>query len=96
MAYPGNDPPSVACTSAATTVGQTAVPLPATNLANRRTITIHNNGTDYVYIGASGVVTGTGLPIPPGGMRGYDFGAQVQLYAISPTNGQDVRTFEQA
>lgn len=94
--YAGGDPPCIAVASSATTVGQTAVPLPATNLARRRTIVIHNNGTDYVYIGASGVTTATGVPIPPSGLRTFDIGFQVQLYAVSPSNGMDVRTLEQA
>jgi hypothetical protein len=80
--------------SSAVTVGITAVPLPATALADRKALYVHNNGAVPIYIGGSGVTTSTGIPLLPGTGQGFDFAKPCVLYAISGTAGQNVRVLE--
>ena len=55
-----------ALAAAAVSVGTTATPLPASALANRRSMMIYNNGAAIIYLGGSGVTTATGFPLLPG------------------------------
>lgn len=80
---------------AAVSVGTVAVRLD-TGLANRRYITIVNNGTAAIYVGgANTVTTATGLPIAAGASATYNLGPSLQLWGIS-TATQDVRPLEVA
>lgn len=90
----------------AVSVGITAVLLTAgvvptggkqdmSSVSDRKNITIFNNGTVNIYIGADDTVTtATGLPIPPGQQYSADYGGRAAVYAISGSAGQDVRVLE--
>ena len=77
------------------TVGGTAVPLPATPVANRRSMIIFNNdATNIVYIGGPNVTTANGLPILPQSFSpSIDAGNNMIIYAISG-GSVDVRVME--
>lgn len=80
---------------AAVSVGTAAVRLD-TGLANRRYITIVNNGTASIYVGgSSSVTTANGLPVAAGASATYNLGPSLALYGIS-TATQDVRVLEVA
>ena len=83
-----------------TTVGATAVPLPATPLAGRATMLVQADPTNTanIYLGASTVtadIAATGGTILlPGQSIPISLAAAVILYARSTAAGQLVRTFE--
>jgi len=81
-----------------TTVGVTAVPLPATPLAGRATMLVQNVGATTIYLGASTVTASTaatgGLQLLPGQSVPISLAAAVLLYAISSAAGGLVVTFE--
>lgn len=79
---------------AAVSVGTTAVRLD-TGLANRRYITIVNNGTAAIYVGTSAVTTATGIPIAAGASATFNLGPSLPLYGIS-TATEDTRVMEVA
>jgi hypothetical protein len=85
---------AVAVAVAAVTVGTSAAALPASALANRRTVTVYNNGSATIFLGPSGVLTTTGLPVTAGSAFSLDLAAGVVLYGISGSAGQDVRVLE--
>jgi hypothetical protein len=74
------------------TVGVAEVQLVAAN-SGRKGISIRNNGSVAVYIGATGLVVGDGFPLDPGDVWAEsDFlGA---IFAISGSAAQDVRVLE--
>jgi hypothetical protein len=85
-----------------TTVGATAVALPATPLAGRATMLIQADAanTATIYLGAStvtadGAATG-GIALLPGQSIPISLNAAVILYARSTVASQLVRTFEVA
>ena len=65
-----------------TTVGDSATLIPATALENRRTVIVHNVGSQVIEVGSSSVTFGTGIPIGVGGEKGFD----VTGIDISPQN----------
>lgn len=65
------------------TVTTTATNLQASPLSNRKYFLIQNNGNKPLYIGPSGVTTGTGFPIPAGSILDARIGAAVNVFAIS-------------
>lgn len=89
--------PDGTCLATAVTIGTSAGTLPATNLANRKRLTVQNRGSSSIFLGGSGVTTSTGVEIQPGGDSGeLEIGATSVLYAISAAAGQDVRVLERA
>lgn len=81
----------------AATVGTTAVlvNVSGTNLANRKLLTVHNNGTVTIYWGyTSGVTTVNGTPLAKGQFMAIAVGPSANIYAISGTAGQNVRITE--
>jgi len=85
-----------------TTVGATAVPLPATPLAGRAAMLVlaDSANTANIYLGAStvtadGAATG-GIMLLPGQSIPISLAAAVILYARSTVASQLVRTFEVA
>jgi hypothetical protein len=79
---------------AAVVVGVTAVKIPSTALASRRSIQIENLGTRPIFLGASGVTVATGVKVNPGSVWEQDCGATVDVYGISSIAAQDVRVIE--
>jgi hypothetical protein len=85
-----------------TTVGVTAIPIPASPLAGRATMLVQASPTNTanIYLGASTVTADTaatgGIMLLPGQSIPISLAAAVILYAISTVAGQLVRTFEVA
>jgi len=80
----------------ATTVTTSLTPLPAYGvLANRRAITIYNNGSSTLYIGGSDVTTTNGLPVPAGSYSpALDAGVRTIVYGVVASGSVDVRVME--
>ncbi len=90
------DRANVAVKAAALSVGTTAVELTA-GLARRRKLYIKNIGTTNVlYVGGSGVATGSGYPIRVKEELWLDVtpGAAVYGIMVSPTASANVRVLE--
>jgi len=83
-----------------TTVGATAVPLPAAPLAGRAVMLVQSDpaNTANIYLGASTVTADTaatgGIMLLPGQSLPISLNAAVLLYARSTVAGELVRTLE--
>lgn len=78
-------------------VTATAAEVLASPLANRREVTIQNEGTQPVYVGSSaGVTAANGLKISKGASATFEWGANVDIFMISASGSQDVRFLESA
>ena len=76
-------------------IGSTAVALPATVLANRNSLIIHNKSTvDTLYVGNSNVTADTpvsfpditwGTEIPPNSFLNWDVASAITLYGRAET-----------
>lgn len=83
----------------AITVGTTAllVSVSGTNLANRKSLTLYNNGNTTMYWGLSSSVTTTnGTPIPTGYTATWKVGVSTTIYIISASAAQNARVTEMA
>lgn len=81
--------------SSAQTVAQTAVGLPGTPLANRRSLTLYNNSSNTIFIGGSDVTANNGVPVPASTWgSALDAGTDMIIYGISSTGSNDVRILE--
>ena len=80
----------------AVSVGTTATALPASNLANRRSIIVYNNDASAdLYIGGSAVTTSTGVPVSAGSYSPpVDAGNSMTLYGIVASGTVNVRVLE--
>lgn len=77
------------------TVTNTATLLPATNLANRRSLILYNNSNQTLYIGGTGVTIATGFPIPASTYSPpIDAGFYMNLYGIVASGSADTRILE--
>jgi hypothetical protein len=84
-----------------TTVGATAVPLPAAPLAGRAGMVVQNVGATTIYLGTSTVTADTtatgGMQLLPGQTSpSINISAAVVLYAISSAAGGLAMAFEAA
>jgi hypothetical protein len=83
-----------------TTVGATAVALPATPLAGRATMLCQNVGATTIYLGTSSVAASTaatgGVQLLPGQSVPISISSAVILYAISSAAGGLVACLEVA
>ena len=83
-----------------TTVGASALAVPATPLAGRASVLVQNVGATTIYLGTSTVTASTGaaggLQLLPGQSIPIQLAAAVVLYAISSAVGGLVLTFEMA
>jgi hypothetical protein len=59
-------------------------------LANRKYLLIYNRDNREMYIGQSGIDS-DGFPIPPGSMLSLRAGAAIDIEAVSPKAGHDMR-----
>jgi hypothetical protein len=66
----------------------------ADELAGRKYLAVYNNGSKQAYIGAAGVTTATGFPVPPGSILETRIGAAVDVYMIADAAAQNVRTLQ--
>lgn len=85
---------STALLGSTTTVGNTAVPIPAAALAGRMNITVYNNGSNTVFLGGSVVAAGTGLPLGAGASYSLTLSDDSILYGITSSSTSDVRSLE--
>jgi hypothetical protein len=77
--------------SVTTTVGSIL-----SSASTRRTITVQNLGTDYVWLGATGVAVGSGLRLAPGQTAVIDRSPNAQLFAIASSGTQSVSIFTES
>lgn len=81
-------------------VGTTAVEITATPLANRKQITIQNEGSKSVYLGEDNTVTSTGatagIKISRNSSATFNIGPNIDLFLISESGTQDIRILELA
>lgn len=68
--------------------------LVASPLANRKYLYAYNNDNRTGYIGANGVTSANGFPVPPNAMVELRAGASIDIEFVSPKSGHDVRTLE--
>ena len=76
----------------ATTVTTTQVSLISAG-TTRRSVTIQNLGTDYIYIGATGITANNGLRVSPGQTAVIDKSPNAQIFAIAASGTQNVSLF---
>jgi hypothetical protein len=63
-------------------------------LANRKYLTLYNNGNKIVFVGQSGVTTANGFPIFPGSLIDMRLGAAVALHSVAEAGTQELRALE--
>lgn len=61
--------------------------------SDRRSVTLQNLGTDYVYIGATGIVANKGIRLAPGQTLVIDKSPNAQVYAVAASGTQTVSIF---
>lgn len=89
--------PNSSAQNSTASVGLTAVELASSPLSNRKKILVQNNGDKAIYIGGDNTVTtANGICIPKGASFELDWGANVNMWAISSAAAQDVRVMEVA
>ena len=77
------------------TVGTSAAEVLVTPLANRRQVTIQNEGNANIYIGHNASVTAAnGIKISKNSSATYDIPAAVDIFMIADSAGQSVRFLE--
>lgn len=83
------------CNYESVSVGTTATDLLATELANRKSISIQNLGSKPIFIGCDNSVTDTnGTKIPKGATAEFRMGDSIDVHAITTTGTVDVRILE--
>jgi hypothetical protein len=93
-----NDPSS-ANTAIATAqndldVANAAEDVVASPLANRKTLIMKNIGNREIYVGASGVTSGTGFPLSPREALELKAGAGIDIEWVGPNTNQTLATLE--
>lgn len=79
----------------ATSITTTATDIIGTDLANRTSVILYNNGSKTCYVGLSNAVTtSTGIPLTVGASLEIEATAAVNLHAITATGTADVRYLE--
>lgn len=91
-----NDSPNIGAAAAEVAVGTSETALPTSALAGRRRMIVQNVSSNPVYIGPTGVTTGSGLMIQKGASLSLEIGQNVALFGIASASGQNVRVFELA
>jgi hypothetical protein len=66
----------------------------ADELAARKYVMLYNNGNRTVFIGETGVTVTSGFPVFPGSILEARVGAAVDLFMISQSGTQDIRTLQ--
>jgi hypothetical protein len=76
------------------TTADTPYLLPASALANRKSLMIYNNSDTDVYVGGSPIATSDGMPIPTGKSIYLSVDADDGVWAVCGTNTKTVRIME--
>lgn len=83
--------------NSAETVTTTAAQVLVSPLANRKEVTIQNEGTKAVYVGSSASVTAAnGIKISKNSSATFNWGPNIDIYMIAASGSQDVRFLEAA
>lgn len=91
---------SASPSASAYSVGATAVKViensdaAASGVDGRVSYEIANLGSATVYVGGSTVTTSSGAPLPAGSARSFSLRLGGQVWAVSATEGQDVRVLK--
>lgn len=64
--------------------------------STRRTATFQNLGTDFVWLGASGITANNGLRLAPGQTAVIDRSPNAQVFAIASSGTQTVSIFTES
>jgi hypothetical protein len=75
------------------TTSQIEAKVGASRLAGREYLMIHNNGTQTIFFGPSGVTTSNGIPILKNQSAGFPAG-DLGVFVVSASGMQDVRVQE--
>lgn len=67
-----------------------------TSSISRRTVVVTNLGTDYIWLGASGVATGAGLRLAPGQTAVIDRAPQAAVHGVAQSGTQPVSWFTES
>lgn len=86
--------PFTTCVNTAVTLttADTAYRLPTSELADRKSITIHNASDTDCYIGGSSVTTSNGILLPVGGTMTLD--AESGIYGVCGTSNKTLNIME--
>lgn len=82
--------------SSGETVGTSAVEILAADVQRRGVIIQNLDSAANIYIGGSGVTTGSGLKVEPSGFLVLDKAPQGAIYAIATAAGVDVRVLTES
>lgn len=91
---------SASPTASAFSVGATSVKViennnaAASGIDGRVSFEIANLGSATVYVGGPNVTTSSGAPLPAGSARSFSLRLGGQVWAVSATEGQDVRVLK--
>lgn len=75
-------------------VTTTSAALLASQLADRKFLYVQNLGNRNIFIGASGVTTGTGIRMSAGSIAEFRLGPALSLHAVAQAGTQDIRLME--
>ena len=85
------------CNNAAVTVTTSATDIIATELSNRKELTIQNVGSKDVYVGCDNTVSlANGLLVPKGATASFRFGDAINVHAIADGASSEIRILELA
>jgi hypothetical protein len=85
------------CNNAAVTITTSATDVVATELANRKELTIQNVGGKDIYIGCDNTVSlANGMLVPKGATASFRFGAGINVHAIADGASSEIRILELA
>ena len=78
----------------ATTVSTNATAIPATAATGRKSIILHNAGSNTIYLGNASVTTSNGLLLEPSEKLSIDLDKEVVLYGIVAESTEVIRSLE--
>ena len=80
----------------AVTIADSPTKIPATPLANRRSLFLRNNGTATIFLGDDAVTTTDGYPLKPNESLPMNIEDDLDVYGIVASGTQNLRIFEGA
>lgn len=82
--------------TSAESVTTTAAQVLTSPLANRKQVTIQNEGNKDVYIGTTGLTTSNGIKISRNSSATYAWGPAIVIFMVSSNSTQNIRFLEEA
>lgn len=89
-------PTTTAIKTSAELVTETRAQVLTSPLANRKQVTIQNEGSYDVYVGDATVTIANGLKISRNSSATYAWGENIEIYMVSYSGSQDVRFLEES